>query len=213
MRLLPGKPKMKNHASLAFMPGFVPLRHLSSLMKSTTLSKKTSHQAHSTNRPSRPSCIRRSDARPSSEDSHIGKCILLVDDDPIVRDSLNAVFVSEGYFVIPLENGRQALDFVAKFPVDLVLLDLNMPVKNGWDTFEELTRDHPLIPVIIVTARPYQLFTALGAGAGALLEKPIDIPVLLRTMEKLLAESAEQRLRRLAGKEAEFHYQSAAANH
>ena len=81
-----------------------------------------------------------------------------------------------------------------------------VPVKNGWDTFEQLTREHPLIPVIIATARPNQLFTALGAGAGALLEKPMDIPTLLRRMEKLLAETAEQRLARLAGQKAEFHY-------
>jgi len=56
-----------------------------------------------------------------------------------------------------------------------------MPVKNGWDTFEQLTREHPLIPVIIATARPNQLFTAINAGVGALLEKPMDIPMLLRT--------------------------------
>jgi DNA-binding response OmpR family regulator len=98
-------------------------------------------------------------------------------------------------------------------PVDLALLDLNMPVKNGWDTFQQLTFEHPLIPIIIVTARPNQLFTALGAGAGALLEKPMDIPTLLRTIIKLLAESSEQRLARLAGKETEFHYKSATTSH
>jgi DNA-binding response OmpR family regulator len=88
-----------------------------------------------------------------------------------------------------------------------------MPVKNGWDTFQQLTFEHPLIPIIIVTARPNQLFTALGAGAGALLEKPMDIPTLLRTIIKLLAESSEQRLARLAGKETEFHYKSATTSH
>ena len=140
-----------------------------------------------------------------------GKRILLVDDDPTVRDSLNDVLVAEGYIVIPAENGQQALDLANQLPVDLVLLDLNMPVKNGWDTFERLTAEHPLIPIIIVTARPNQLFTALSAGAGALLEKPMDIPTLLRTMEKLLAETAEQRLARLAGKKTEFHYKPATA--
>ncbi len=137
------------------------------------------------------------------------KRILLVDDDPTVRDSLNDVLTGEGYSVIPAENGVTALKLAARQPVDLALLDLNMPVKNGWDTFQQLTSDHPLIPIIIVTARPNQLFTALGAGAGALLEKPMDIPVLLRTMEKLLAESAEKNLARLAGRETEFHYRSA----
>ncbi len=155
-------------------------------MKSNTSSRTTSTRVRSTNRP--------------------GKRILLADDDPTVRDSLNDVLLSRGYSVIPAENGQQALALANESSVDLVLLDLNMPVKNGWDTFEQLTREHPLIPVIIATARPNQLFTALGAGAGALLEKPMDIPTLLRTMEKLLAETAEQRLARLAGQKAEFHY-------
>jgi CheY-like chemotaxis protein len=90
-----------------------------------------------------------------------------------------------------------------------VLLDLNMPVKNGWDTFEQLSREHPLIPVISATARPNQLFSALGAGVGALLEKPMDIPTLLRTMRRLLSETTDQRLARLAGKESAFHYRPA----
>jgi CheY-like chemotaxis protein len=107
---------------------------------------------------------------------HHDKCILLVDDDSTVRDSLNNVLVAEGYTVIPAENGQQALDLVNKSAVDLVMLDLNMPVKNGWDTFERLTAEHPLIPIIIVTARPNQFFMALNAGVGALLEKPMDIP-------------------------------------
>jgi|SRR6266850_2718048 len=141
----------------------------------------------------------------------IMKRILLVDDDPTVRDSLNDVLLAEGYFIIPAQDGQQALDLANKSPVDLVLLDLNMPVKNGWDTFERLTAEHPLIPIIIATARPNQLSTALGAGAGALLEKPMDIRTLLRTMEKLLAETSEQRLARLAGKETEFHFQPAKA--
>ena len=162
-------------------------------MKSNTSSKTTSTRARSSNRP--------------------GKRILLVDDDPTVRDSLNDVLQSEGYWVIPAENGQQALDLANKSSVDLVLLDLNMPVKNGWDTFEQLTRDHPLIPIIIVTARPNQLFTAINAGVGALLEKPMDIPMLLRTMEKLLVETTEQRLARLAGKNSEFTYKPAPGSH
>lgn len=135
--------------------------------------------------------------------------ILLVDDDPVVRDSLKDALQGEGYFVIPAENGQHALDLADNAPVDLVLLDLNMPVKNGWDTFEQLTYRHPLLPIIVTTARPNQLFTAINAGVGALLEKPMDIPVLLQTMQKLLAESAEKRLARLAGKETDFHYRAA----
>jgi DNA-binding response OmpR family regulator len=147
----------------------------------------------------------------ASENSRPGKRILLVDDDPTVRDSLSDVLLAEGYAVIPAENGQQALDLANQSAVDLVLLDLNMPVKNGWDTFERLTAEHPLVPIIIITARANQLFTAVSAGAGALLEKPMDIPTLLRAMEELLAETAEQRLARLVGKKTEFHYVPATA--
>ena len=163
-------------------------------MKSIPASKPHPTHARATQRP-RPS-------RPH-------KCILLVDDDPTVRDSLNDVLTEEDYFVIAAENGQQALELASTWPVDLVLLDLNMPVKNGWDTFEQLTADHPLVPIIIATARPNQLFTAVGAGVGALLEKPMDIAMLLRTVKRLLAQSTVQHLARLAGVETEFHYQSA----
>jgi DNA-binding response OmpR family regulator len=181
-------------------------------MKPPRSSKPTTAHAPSTNRPGKRALLREPAAQPSPRTSRPGKRILLVDDDPTVRDSLNEVLVAEGYVVIPAENGQQALDLASQSSVDLVLLDLNMPVKNGWDTFEQFTREHPLIPIMIATARPNQLFTALGAGAGALLEKPMDILTLLRTMEKLLAETAAQRLARLVGKHTEFHYTPAAAS-
>jgi CheY-like chemotaxis protein len=182
-------------------------------MKSTTSQKTATTPGRSANHPGHSKRNRQRTAPPSRESSRPAKRILLVDDDSTVRDSLNDVLVGEGYCVIPAENGQHALDLVEKSSVDLVLLDLNMPVKNGWDTFEQLTREHPLIPIIIATARPNQLFTALSAGAGALLEKPMEIPTLLRTMERLLAESAEQRLARLVGMKAEFHYQPGTTSH
>ena len=138
-----------------------------------------------------------------------GKRILLVDDDAGVRESLSHVLVSEGYVVIPAPDGQQALALVASAQVDLVLLDLNMPVRNGWDTFERLSFHHPLLPVVLITARPNQLFTAVAAGVGALLEKPMDIPTLLRTIQRLLTEPFETRLARLTGRATEFHYAAA----
>ncbi len=93
--------------------------------------------------------------------------------------------------------------------MDIVLLDLNLPAQSGWDTFERLTYHHPLVPVIVVTARPNQLFTALAAGAGALVEKPAHIPDLIATMERLIAEPNEQRLARLVGRSAVTEYRPA----
>jgi len=175
-------------------------------MKSSQSSNHRSTQDRSSDRSTQSPPLRTPAARPLPSKVRPGRSILLVDDDPTVRDSLSDVLVSEGFFVIPAENGEQALESANKSPVNLVLLDLNMPVKNGWDTFEQLTREHPLIPIIIATARPNQLFTAVSAGVGALLEKPLDIPTLLRTMRKLLNETAQQRLARLAGRDMDFHY-------
>lgn len=132
--------------------------------------------------------------------------LLLVDDDPGVRESLGRLLETEGYEVLRAGNGLEAAAVVQSTWVDLVLLDLNMPGRNGWDTFEQFTREHPLLPVVIITARANQFFTALSAGAGALLEKPLDIPTLLRTVARLLSESDTTRLARLAGQDTEFHY-------
>src|SRR6185295_12647731 len=108
------------------------------------------------------------------------------------------------YSVLAAENGEVALHLAATSHVDLVLLDLNMPRKGGWDTFERLTTQNPLLPVIIVTARPNQFFTAASSGAAALLEKPLDFPQLLQTIGELLEEPDETRLARMAGRDSSF---------
>ena len=182
-------------------------------MKSTPSLNAPASQASATSRLGQPTPPRQREAERSPGSSGAGKCILLADDDSAVRDSLTDVFVAEGYLVIPAENGAQALSLAAGNKVDLVLLDLNMPVKNGWDTFEQLTAENPLLPVVIVTARPNQLFTALGAGVGALLEKPMDIPKLLRTVAALLAEPAESHLARMTGQRTDFHYLPSCKEH
>ena len=132
--------------------------------------------------------------------------ILVVDDDAAVREMLTRVLVDEGYLVWAAADGTAALEIAAAAKVDLVLLDLNLPGKSGWDTFEKLTAENPRLAVIIITARSNQLFTALGAGVGALLEKPLDFPKLLQTISRLLAEPAESRLARMAGCPADFHH-------
>jgi DNA-binding response OmpR family regulator len=132
--------------------------------------------------------------------------ILLVDDDPAVRKMLTRLLTGEGYNVLPATNGAEALEFAGHADFNLVLLDLNMPGLDGWDTFEKLAAKHPLLPVIIITARPNQRFTALAAGTGALMEKPLDLQKLFLTMRNLLDEPEDVRIARMAGRPSEFHY-------
>lgn len=143
------------------------------------------------------------DARELSGD---GKKILLVDDDAAIRRFLLRLLTGEGYRVLPAANGQEALEFASTARFDLVLLDLNMPEMDGWETFEGLTQEHPLLPVIVITARPNQLFPALAAGVGALLEKPLDLTRLLEEIPRLLREPRQERLARLAGRPSVFSY-------
>jgi DNA-binding response OmpR family regulator len=87
-----------------------------------------------------------------------------------------------------------------------VLLDLKLREENGWDVFGRLTRKWLLHPVVVITARPNHLFTALAAGVEALLEKPFHIPKMLQTVNHLLRESVQTRVARMSGKLVQFHY-------
>lgn len=132
--------------------------------------------------------------------------ILLVDDEPAIRQMLTRLLTEEGYNVLPAGNGIEALEFVSHEDFDLVLLDLNMSGLDGWDTYEQLASRNPMLPVIIITARPNQRFFALAAGTGALMEKPLDPQKLFLTIRDLLDEPAEVRLARMRGRPTEFHY-------
>ena len=126
--------------------------------------------------------------------------VLLVDDEPKICAALAGDLVSEGFDVVFVESGDEALAAFRDGIFDIVLTDLRMPGKSGWDTFAQMASSRPLLPVIIITALPDQQAAAKAAGAGALLEKPLDIPILLETMRRLLAEPIEARLARIAGK-------------
>ena len=68
-----------------------------------------------------------------------------------------------------------------------ILLDLNMPDTDGWKAFDVIARLASDVPVIVITARPGQARRAAEAGIDMLLEKPLDIPMLLETIRNLLA--------------------------
>jgi DNA-binding response OmpR family regulator len=123
--------------------------------------------------------------------------ILLADDDASVREMLGRVLESEHYDVVYAKTGREtAAKFIADLP-DLVLLDLNMPDRDGWDAFNLMNRTHPSVPVIIITARPQQHEHAAKLGIDALMEKPLNLPLLLVIITDLLAESESDRTQRL----------------
>ena len=91
--------------------------------------------------------------------------------------ALTRALRSEGFDVLHAFNGRQAVAIYRRICVDIVLVDLNMPVINGWDIFERLNSINPLLPIIIITGRPNQSALAEAAGVAALMEKPLAIQI------------------------------------
>jgi CheY-like chemotaxis protein len=120
------------------------------------------------------------------------KTILLADDDPAIRQTLGQVLVLEQYRVVFAATGREtAAKFISCLP-DLVLLDLNMPDRDGWDAFQLMNSTHPTVPVIVITAQPHQQERAAEVGVASLMEKPLDIPTLLKKVQDLLEEPRER---------------------
>lgn len=105
--------------------------------------------------------------------------VLVVDDDPDFRDSMRYVLESDGYLVDTAADGAQATDALRSRAPDLIILDLMMPVKNGWQVLDELKADPALrnIPVIVMTSTGLRQ----GAvGATIVLNKNISALVLLK---------------------------------
>ncbi len=77
--------------------------------------------------------------------------VLVVDDEKVIRDGCHRILTGKGYEVTTAENGQEALDLLATKPVDIILLDLKMPVMSGEDVLEITGNKYPDIPVIIIT--------------------------------------------------------------
>ncbi len=124
--------------------------------------------------------------------------ILLADDEASVRKLVARVLESADYGVVTAANGQEALaKYRARRPC-LVVLDLKMPDQDGWQTFEEMRRVDPQVPVVVITAWPNQAEQAARRGMDALLEKPLDMQLLLETIRELFEEPPQSRHQRLA---------------
>jgi CheY-like chemotaxis protein len=110
--------------------------------------------------------------------------ILVVDDDMINRKLLNVLLKKSGYNVIEAENGMEALNIIKQEQIDMILLDIIMPIMDGIDLLKILKNDdnYSKIPVAILTTDDTRKNEALKLGACAVLIKPIkepDLKVLL----------------------------------
>jgi CheY-like chemotaxis protein len=113
--------------------------------------------------------------------------VLVVEDDVDIRDLVADILRLEGYSVEAVENGREALERLRSGPPPrVILLDLMMPVMNGWEFRTAQAQDPELaaIPVVILTGGGNAAAAADGLGVDTFLRKPVDLDQLLEIVRR-----------------------------
>ncbi len=115
--------------------------------------------------------------------------ILLVEDNEMNRDMLIRRLHRAGLEVIAAENGQQALELMASEQPALVLMDMNLPIMDGWSACRKAREDEQIrhIPIIALTAHAMEAdrVNAMKAGCDDYATKPVDFPELLSKIKKL----------------------------
>lgn len=129
-------------------------------------------------------------AENSNHAEHSGPCrVEVVDDDEDIRESMRDLLTDEGYAVTTAANGAEAIDVMADIRPCVVLLDLMMPVMNGWQVVEEMRRRNLHdIPVCVVSA----MRDRAPAHVHCVLGKPVNVKKLLLIVEKECRRSQEE---------------------
>lgn len=117
----------------------------------------------------------------------VSEQILVVDDDTDIRETLAQILEFEGFQVVCASNGKEAMAQLEVIKPDLILLDLMMPVMNGYE-FRMAQKSRPEfagIPVIILSADGNVQQKAAAADVRAYLKKPIELETLLSTIRQV----------------------------
>ena len=114
--------------------------------------------------------------------------ILVVEDDPSIRGLVTDLLRDDGYEVVEATNGIEALDAVDQNRPDLIVLDLMMPIMNGWQFVEECHRQSKCddVPIVVTSAShdlPRTAERLRSLGVRTLLAKPFDVEALLALVE------------------------------
>lgn len=113
------------------------------------------------------------------------KNILLVDEDAPARDALERALVEANYQVVAALNRSDALHQIQQHAIDIAVLGLGRDALNDWGTAQRLTQVHPRLRLIVASAHTEGFAHPLASAAEALLEKPIDLPLLFETLNGL----------------------------
>jgi len=110
--------------------------------------------------------------------------ILVVDDDEVILAAVSGILGQEGFRVETATNGSEALDCVERSSPDVVLLDMRMPVLDGW-AFARVLREREIhLTIVVMTAAQDARVWAEEIGANAYLAKPFDLDDLIAVVER-----------------------------
>ena len=116
--------------------------------------------------------------------------ILVVDDDPDLREFLRLMLTSMGFEVISAANGKEALGVLEGHDPELILLDMKMPVMNGWEFCRAVDGRDACPPIVVLTAAPDPAARAAEVHAEAWLGKPFEYDDLEAIVRRLAASPA-----------------------
>ncbi|HEX4462894.1 MAG TPA: response regulator [Polyangia bacterium] len=114
-------------------------------------------------------------------------CVLVIDDDVDIRDSIGDILELRGYRVARAANGREALERLKSGPPPcVILLDLMMPVLNGWEFREQQSRDARLagVPVVVISGDGSTDEKAAKIGVSEFLRKPLELSAILDVVRR-----------------------------
>ena len=120
--------------------------------------------------------------------------VLVVDDDPAVRDVVTSMLETAGYEVTKAGDGRQALAVLSRIPIDVVITDLVMPEQEGIETIKLIRRDYPQARVIAMSGAFGGDYLRIAGylGAHGTLAKPLQLATVLKVVAEAMRTSATE---------------------
>jgi CheY-like chemotaxis protein len=114
--------------------------------------------------------------------------VLVVDDDPDILEALSEILEAEGFEIRRARNGKEALERLSPEPPQLILLDLMMPIMDGWEFAQRMKQlpDVSHLPIIVLSADRNVSNKATGIGAVGYLAKPFELNDLLDMVRRAL---------------------------